>query len=320
MNTIFKTKFGSHLYGTNSPTSDLDFKSVYIDSFENIILNKSKPTLHIGPEKETNGIKNNPNDIDEEVIELRTFIKDCLNGQTYALDMLFSPENMWIESSEIWWDILFCKDKLLSKQVAPYIGYCRQQAGKYGLKGSRLGELQKLLKILRGIDTNLRLKDVQTVIESAFINSEFVKIIVKQHKVTHANEVYLEVLGKYYSENLLIKNVLVSIEIFDNKYGERARLATLNEGVDWKAISHAYRCMYQLEELALTGQIIFPLKDRVCLKQIKYNEVPYNIIQEELPTLINKSIEAVNSSIFLSEEPDIEFWNQFLVKLYKENM
>lgn len=30
MTTIVRVKFGSHLYGTNTPTSDLDFKSVHI--------------------------------------------------------------------------------------------------------------------------------------------------------------------------------------------------------------------------------------------------------------------------------------------------
>jgi predicted nucleotidyltransferase len=30
MNTLFKTVTGSHLYGTNTPTSDIDYAGVFI--------------------------------------------------------------------------------------------------------------------------------------------------------------------------------------------------------------------------------------------------------------------------------------------------
>jgi hypothetical protein len=42
--------------------------------------------------------------VDCEYIELRKFIKDCLNGQTYALDMLFS--NLCEFKTNVWSDLI----------------------------------------------------------------------------------------------------------------------------------------------------------------------------------------------------------------------
>ena len=40
MNLIVKMVFGSHLYGTNTPQSDKDFKGVFMPTNEQIYLGK----------------------------------------------------------------------------------------------------------------------------------------------------------------------------------------------------------------------------------------------------------------------------------------
>ena len=42
MKILFETKFGSHVYGTNTPLSDLDFKGIYQAEYRDIILNKAE--------------------------------------------------------------------------------------------------------------------------------------------------------------------------------------------------------------------------------------------------------------------------------------
>jgi predicted nucleotidyltransferase len=48
MNIIFKTQFGSHVYGTNLPTSDLDYKAIYIPEPKELLLGKVKETIQEG--------------------------------------------------------------------------------------------------------------------------------------------------------------------------------------------------------------------------------------------------------------------------------
>ncbi|MGZ7230903.1 hypothetical protein ACXWOM_10615, partial [Streptococcus pyogenes] len=54
-----------------------------------------------------------------------------------------------------------------------------------------------------------------------------------------------------------------------NEYGERARKAEANEGVDWKALSHALRGGLQLQEIYTTGDLVYPLKDAEFIKKVK---------------------------------------------------
>lgn len=315
MKILFKTIFGSHLYGTDTPNSDTDYKGIFKESLENIILKDDRETFHENTNSNGEGQKNSPHDIDVEFKELRRFLRDCLVGQTYALDLLFSTPDKWIIVSDEWKFIIAHREKLLSKNVQPYIEYCRQQAGKYGLKGSRLGELLRVIEFLKKFKSTMKLIDVL----SEFQESEFAKVIQitseRKNSEKPITETFLEVLGKKFEQQKMIKEILPALEKMNEMYGGRARLALENKGVDWKAVSHAFRCCYQLQELAKTKKITFPLLQAEKLKKIKIGAIPYCELQEELVTLMNDSIAAINSSN-LPEEPDKDFWDKYLVRIY----
>ncbi len=321
MKTIFKTQFGSHLYGTNTSTSDTDFKGVYIESFKNIILKLDKEVINLSTkEDKRNGIRNKPEDIDVEYKEIRRFLNDCMSGQTYALDMIFDPPQFWDTSigyTDEWKFIQHNHLKLLSKNVKPYIEYCRQQAGKYGLKGSRLGELLRVIDHLKMFDG---IKPLYVALDPNFKLTEFVKLIELEHERPHGEtpikSTFLEVLGKKFQTTRHIKEILPSLEKMNEMYGQRAILAMKNEGVDWKAISHAFRCCYQLIELATTKNIVFPLKQAEELKHIKSGVIPYVDLQDKLHELMEKAIKAVETSN-LSIEPDRQFWDNWVLTLYR---
>src|SRR3954469_21639760 len=84
---LFSVQFGSRLYGTQTPTSDLDMKVVVLPPIDEVLygtklVNKVKQT-RTGPGKNT------ADDIDLEEIPLQIFAKDFLGGQTYALEIAF---------------------------------------------------------------------------------------------------------------------------------------------------------------------------------------------------------------------------------------
>lgn len=45
MNKILEMKFGSHLYGTNTENSDMDFKGIYLPTAREIVLGTYKKTI-----------------------------------------------------------------------------------------------------------------------------------------------------------------------------------------------------------------------------------------------------------------------------------
>ena len=96
MKLIVKMKFGSHLYGTNTDKSDVDYKGVFLPSKTEILLNKVPKCKSFSTGNDSN--KNMPFDIDEEIYSLHYFIKLACDGQTVAMDMIHAPEKMLIKS------------------------------------------------------------------------------------------------------------------------------------------------------------------------------------------------------------------------------
>ncbi len=51
MDLIVEMRFGSHLYGTATPQSDLDFKAVYLPAARDILLQRVHDTVTHVPDK-----------------------------------------------------------------------------------------------------------------------------------------------------------------------------------------------------------------------------------------------------------------------------
>ena len=147
MNIIVKMKFGSHLYGTNTKDSDLDYKGVLLPTKEQIFLNKVPKSYS---EKTGNdNSKNTKDDIETEMYSLHYFLKLACKGQTVALDMLHAPDNMILETSNIWKSIVAHKVLFYTKNMQAFLGYAVKQCGKYSCKGSRLNNIEQVLKVLK---------------------------------------------------------------------------------------------------------------------------------------------------------------------------
>lgn len=89
MEILFSTRFGSHLYGTNTPTSDVDMKYIYLPSLDDMLIGKKAETKVV----KTNTVKNTRNsaeDIDEEFIPVQQFARHFVEGQTYALELAYA--------------------------------------------------------------------------------------------------------------------------------------------------------------------------------------------------------------------------------------
>jgi len=148
MNTIVKLKFGSHLYGTNTPESDIDYKGVFLPTIDEIFLNRIPKSINTNSKKSGATSKNTKDDIDCEIYSLHYFIQLACEGQTVALDMLYAPNNMIIEKSKVWDEIVKNRSKFNTKNLKAFVSYARKQAAKYSCRGSRLNTIEKILQIL----------------------------------------------------------------------------------------------------------------------------------------------------------------------------
>ena len=80
-----------------------------------------------------------------------------------------------------------------------------------------------------------------------------------------------QICGRILQSTARIDYSLETLTSFHDRYGERSKLAEINEGIDWKAISHAIRAAGQLIELFKDGIITFPRPNADWLIAIKSN-------------------------------------------------
>jgi hypothetical protein len=319
MDLIVEMQFGSHLYGTATPQSDLDFKAVYLPDARDILLQRVQNTVTHAPDK-LDGEKNAPGDVDREIHSLQRYLELLAEGQTMALDMLFAPESaMTSPPSALWLEIQANAPRLVTRRASAFLRYCRQQANKYGIKGSRVSAARLALAVLVDAEakygTAAKLAVAETELEAAIGISEHVTLI---HLPTPADTLvrHFEVCGKKMPFTSSIKSAREIAQRLVNEYGQRALQAERNEGIDWKALSHAVRVGREALELLQTGKITFPLPYATEILSIKRGERTYEAVAETIDRLLVDVEEAAVLSS-LREEPDFAFMDELVERAYR---
>lgn len=325
MNKILEMRFGSHLYGTNTPKSDLDIKGIYLPTAREIVLGNYKKTIATSRPKQDKE-RNTKDDVDTEFFSLDRYLELLMEGQTVALDMLFGSEGL--ELDPILDRIYKNRDKLLTRNVNAFVGYARQQAAKYGIKGSRMDALKRTKRVLD------ELKDVPYTKLSSWYNTfnqlvmecqelvslektPLVEVILLKGPKGLIDQPHLKVNGRAIPYHATVKYATEVVDKMLQSYGARAQKAHLAGGVDWKALSHAVRVNSEAMELLSTGHITFPRPDKELLLKIKLEEMPY----EQVAELIEQGLAdlyTAHASSTLRDEPDKEWAQSLIYEVYSE--
>lgn len=321
MRQIVTIKFGSHLYGTATPQSDLDFKGVYIPCARDILLQRVRGTVAQHPAKKAEGVKNLPGEIDSDTYSLQRFLGLVAEGQTVALDILFAPEWAMPEApAPEWLEIVANRPRLLSRKSAAFLGYCRQQANKYGIKGSRVAAARNALAVLSELElqhgTTPRLKDFAAEVEKATgDHSELIDITLASGNVIR----HWDVCGRKMPYTNSVKACREIMQRLVDEYGQRALLAERQEGIDWKALSHAVRVGGQALELLGTGRVTFPLLNAEYVLAVKKGERPYQEVGATIERLL-ETVEAAAKVSRLPDEPDHAWIEEFVADIHRREV
>lgn len=302
MHVIMKCKFGSHLYGTSTPQSDTDYKGVALPTWKQIALGRIPKHM----EHSSTGIahaKNTAEDVDTEIFSIHEFIKLASEGQTIALDMLHAPLSMLEECGSVWKDIILNRHKFYTNESHAFVGYARKQAAKYGVKGSRLSDAKRVLEWLHEQPVTARLHEV----DSTFPVGEHIHKELSKGGITQYT-----VCGKSLQVTCTVGYCIPIVENYYKNYGDRARKAAMDEGIDWKAVSHAVRAAYQIKELLVHKTITFPRPEAKLLTDIKTGKLSYSTVGPLLDMLIDE-VEVLAANSDLPDKPDTEFWEDFLL-------
>lgn len=309
MTQLCLIKFGSHLYGTSTPESDLDLKGVYLPDIEDCILGKVKDSINTNSNQKC---KNSPNDEDFENYSLQFFLKLACQGQIAAIDMLHAPNDCILQTSGAWGDLRKRRGQFYSRNMNAFLGYCKNQAAKYSIKADKILALEDLggFFIRHKALGYSRLKDVYGVVPV----SQYVEKVIEETNRTDDPRA-LKVCGRIIQLNVSLSYALQIVDGMINGYGERAQKAKEMGRADWKAISHAFRACYELKEIYETGDLKFPLKDAGYLLKIKNGELEYQSLSAQLDDLIVECEELSAKSAY-PEKINLDHWNNFVVNLY----
>ena len=345
---LFKCLGGSYLYGTNSKSSDKDYKGVFLPNLHDLILGKAPK--HYTSTTGSFNERNSSDDIDETYYSLHYFLELAAKGDTNAIDILFAytNENAIIETSPIWNEIIENIDKILTNNVKAYLGYCKSQCIKYSVKGDKLKNYSKFEKFCEKY-LNQKNEDGAPItlleaLEFEFNTHEYPKLIsncipepgAERNKIAFGEtakfnfgdhcyfetaqnkESYLTISDVKFQIHDSIKSSFKKVEKVISSYGKRAEAAASDNGVDWKAISHCVRVLLQVEELLTTNKITFPLMNANFVKAIKYNTT--DMTYEEIMNWIEGHIWHIDEVLLpkstLREKADYKWIEKFIINCY----
>jgi hypothetical protein len=292
--------FGSKIYGTQIPTSDIDVKFIFQPDGRSILLESAQSHRQ---SDQNNDVKNTPEDIDLEGFSLKKYLHHLAQGQTFAFDMLFTPQQFWIGKPDpVWLHIQKNRHRLISKKIDSFVGYCRAQFTKYSFKANRLDAVLDILTSLEGMHN---FEKIKTYI------SCFEQLALKHPDIILISNGMLGCCGRQVPLTATIKTAKEIYTKLLKMYGERTKQSLDKNAIDWKALYHAVRVAKEAEELLLTGNITLPRPEAPLLLEIRKGILSF----DEVRALIEQSTLEVEDALLkttLPDEPDYEFINDIV--------
>lgn len=273
MNVLYETLVGSHLYGTNTPESDLDICGVYVPSKEEILGISRYPDEVDRSQKISDGPRNTAGDVDCKYYSIKRFLQLAIQGQPAAIEMLFSRPIDARHATAVWVsDMVWLRDNaIISKKcIAPFLGFAQAQAEKMVRRGEKYNDITKVLARLNEL-TGERLTETLLANRVSLLHD------VKDWWV-HTNDHGYQQLcfaGSDYDVGISLRTFKKQLQRKEERYGTRSKAAAL-EHLDYKSLLHCMRLLYQAEEFIATGKITLPLRSdhRDFLLSIKRREWP----------------------------------------------
>jgi hypothetical protein len=346
---LFKTMTGSKLYGTSTPTSDIDYKVITLPSSKDMLIGKRPKNNFISTGNAA--AKNTQDDVDLEYVPIQVFLTDAWNCQSYAFDLVFSclaEDQDYAGQTYHNEEIRTFMKEICEEFVARYmtcdlssmIGFASSQATKYGVKGDRLNVVNSVTSALEEVYTSLLAQgrhrlviDEMTLRDVALLHEKFAPL--------HNAKYFYK--SKYPVNNIKMDDCYVLIDTcvpwsikmktlddrlksLAKRYGNRASQAAINEGVDYKSLSHALRVALDAHELLDTGWLKLPHdKERVeYLLKVKSGNIELRQTVDELGKMFDDcKTKIVDHNHVLHEKTpelqrDFEQWaEEVILNLYE---
>jgi hypothetical protein len=312
---------GSHLFGLQTPNSDMDFISVVLPSVDDILLGKTHFVTKFGTTGDDFS-KNTKDDVDHKQISVATLVDYASNGILEAIEVLNAPLSAhMVEPDPIFIELRNARHRLASRNVDKIIGFCRAQAVSLSPKVERLEVAHTVRDFLSDNGITNESKQLAGELFTAIVDhasSEHViidNIDVGQGKIIP----HLVVCGKRVPATFDAGEIMNITNAAIKRYGQRVQNANSDGKEIGKKLSHALRIAKEGIEYIQTGFVTLPVKDRDYLLSVKMGEVHSLIVTDQIVEAVD-TLETLRKVSPLPNSPDGSFMREFVLRTHGEHV
>ena len=147
--TIYRFRSGSHMYGLNTPSSDVDFMEVFLPAPEDVLGLKQVEVIDVSTKSSAADRRNSAEDVDDQRYTLQRYLQLLLANNPNILETLFVPKSVMEVCDPILKPILSHPEKIVCKKCyQTFNGYAKSQEHKLIEKKARYEELVKAVDLL----------------------------------------------------------------------------------------------------------------------------------------------------------------------------
>jgi len=314
VNTIFKARVGSQLYGLATPDSDEDFCGVFMPSSEQLLglqpINEvSQSTKDSGSDR-----RNNSDDVDDKQYSLQKFLHFALQNNPNIVELLFvNPENTLV-CHPLFQELIDNRSRIISAKVFhTFSGYAHAQKHKLVTKRERFQSLKVGLEWFMTIWTPETITDPKLKFQGWMADE--LNGILKCYKGKDGNT-------QPFHEGMPVAVIYQLLTREYEEYGWRVKTKTFETlGYDVKFAYHLLRLMIEGDQLLGTGELEFPLTGNSyqLLKDTREGKFSFEEIMGHYERL-EKEIICTKEESILPYEPDRAWANKWLVKVTRESI
>ncbi len=321
---LYLTRHGSHLYGTNTPNSDVDYKGVFLPNLIDVIMGRNFHTLNFQSKDDTNA-KNTSDDVDLQLFSVQFWLNKLVKkGETEGIELLYSHTNndSVVYCDPIMMDVFVEKINLFDpRNTHGFLGFAISQVRKYFTKAERFNVMRDVRNFMMSCQE----------VDPEYFKTKRLSDVINDILARCSHDVYcfetnsngiraIQICGKVHQETIELSEFIERIDREYKKYGHRTKRSADLGNNDWKSLSHALKAIYEVSSLLRSGKIDFPLPERDLLRSIKMGEVDLEIVQKLI-------FDGVNTVERLMEDFDSRYWKYnpecvkiILLKMYKKFM
>ncbi len=310
---VFLTVFGSALYGTRCEgLSDLDIRGLYIPYQEPASKKEAGKEKGLHYTTGMSDSRNDSQDVDIDLLPFDRWMSVMLaQGDIGALDLLYAPTN---EACT-----LYCHPAIKPLFASPlsYLDlsdgtylcrYCEGQGNTYGLSGTRLGTLWRVYLLASDLvlqkGGRIRVRDCQ---------KELAEETGTQKYCTALEDGGLLLCGQCHAGAIQVTELCRRLEKKLAPHRERIESARSGRGVDWKALAHAQRAVWQVKKLLTRGDLSFPLSCAEDLKKVRLGHCSFAEVEKDLAAGM-KEVERIRAvSSYAHKKDEAAVWRDLFL-------